>query len=66
VPEAFARKLAQKDSPEWQFQVGVEHAAGQLVRLADEGVPGIHFYVLNRSRAALAVMQAIEHLNLPR
>ena len=34
-----------------QFEVGVEFAVRQVRELLDSGVPGIHFYVLNKSSA---------------
>jgi methylenetetrahydrofolate reductase (NADPH) len=39
-----------------QFAVGVEFAARQTRELVEAGVPGIHFYVLNRSEAAARVL----------
>ena len=60
LPNSFVEKLEQCDSPEQQFQVGVEHAIGQIANLIDEGVEGIHFYVLNKSDATSAILKAAE------
>jgi methylenetetrahydrofolate reductase (NADPH) len=42
-----------------QFSVGVEFAIRQTQELVDAGVPGIHFYVLNRSEATSAVLSQV-------
>jgi methylenetetrahydrofolate reductase (NADPH) len=56
LPDDFVAELSQKDDPEWQFAVGVRQAARQVQELIDAGVPGIHFYVLNKSPATAAVL----------
>lgn len=63
LPEAFLAKLAEKDDAAWQFQAGVEQATEQVQELIDAGVPGVHFYVLNKSPATSAVLRAVK---LPR
>lgn len=60
LPESFIAKLAEKDDPDWQFQVGVEFATRQVQELVDRGVPGVHFYVLNKSPATCAVLKAVK------
>lgn len=60
LPESFVSRLSQSEQPEWQFQVGVEHATEQARQLIDRGVPGIHFYVLNKS---LATSTILDNLN---
>jgi methylenetetrahydrofolate reductase (NADPH) len=48
------------DNAERQFALGVEFAIRQTQELVDAGVPGIHFYVLNRSEAAGRVLSEVE------
>jgi methylenetetrahydrofolate reductase (NADPH) len=61
LPEEFQQRLAEKaDDAEWQHQVGVEFATRQVQQLADSGVPGLHFYVLNKSRATSDVLRNVE------
>lgn len=62
LPASFVTRLGERTDSGWQFQVGVEFATRQVRELVDGGIPGIHFYVLNRSQAALAVLQAVEQL----
>jgi methylenetetrahydrofolate reductase (NADPH) len=63
LPESFKAKLAEKDDADWQFEVGVDFATRQVQELVDRGVPGVHFYVLNKSPATSAVLRAVQ---LPR
>lgn len=60
LPESFIARLAEKDDPDWQFQVGVEYATQQVQELVDRGIPGVHFYVLNKSPATSAVLKAVD------
>lgn len=60
LPTSFTEKLAASDDPDWQFQVGVEQAISQIAELIDHQIDGLHFYVLNRSDAATAILQAVE------
>lgn len=46
-----------------QYQVGVEFAVRQVSELLFAGVPGIHFYVLNKADATEQVLRAVQ---LPR
>jgi methylenetetrahydrofolate reductase (NADPH) len=48
------------DDAEKQFELGVESAIRQTQELIDSGVPGIHFYVLNRSEAAARVLGEVK------
>jgi methylenetetrahydrofolate reductase (NADPH) len=64
LPSDFQQALEKSaDNAEEQFRVGVEFATRQVRQLVERGVPGLHFYVLNKSPATCGVLQAI---NLPR
>ena len=43
-----------------QFRIGVEHARGQTIDLIENDVPGIHYYVLNKSDAAEALLDGLQ------
>ncbi len=62
LPQSFVERLARHDDSAWQYQVGVDFATQQVRDLVSEGVPGIHFYVLNKSPATLAVLKAAEQI----
>lgn len=60
LPPTFIADLQKyEDDPAGQFEVGVEFATRQTEELISSGVPGIHFYVLNKSEAAERVLGAI-------
>jgi methylenetetrahydrofolate reductase (NADPH) len=59
LPSDFVAKLSEKDDPEWQFEVGVQQAIQQTRELLDAGIPGLHFYVLNKSTATARVLEAV-------
>jgi methylenetetrahydrofolate reductase (NADPH) len=57
LPAEFVSRLeAAGDNADAQFAIGVEFATRQTQELLDSEVPGIHFYVLNRSEAAARVL----------
>jgi methylenetetrahydrofolate reductase (NADPH) len=59
LPDDFVAELSEQDDTEWQFAVGIRWAARQVQELIDAGVPGLHFYVLNKSHATAAVLNAV-------
>lgn len=63
LPSEFVAKLEQKEDADWQFAIGVEHAHAQAQGLLDAGVPGIHFYVLNKSTATNQILANLTGLN---
>ena len=60
LPADFTRAFeAAGDDEAAQFEVGVEFASRQVQGLLDGGVPGIHFYVLNKSLATVRVLRQV-------
>ena len=63
LPNALRQKIeAVEDDAEAVRQVGIYHATRQCEDLLRDGVPGIHFYTLNRSTATRAIYQSIKGL----
>ncbi len=57
LPEAFTRPFEAAGADEAaQFEAGVDYAARQVEELMADGVPGVHFYVLNKSPATVRVL----------
>lgn len=59
LPQTFVDRLGARADADWQFSVGVEFAAQQAAELRQAGVPGLHFYVLNKSPATAAVLESM-------
>ena len=60
LPDSFVQRLSENDSEDWQFKTGVEFAIEQVRSLIDSGIPGVHFYVLNKSQATHEVLQSLD------
>ncbi len=58
LPESFINRLGENTDANWQFSVGVEFAQRQVAELLNNGIPGVHFYVLNKSQATAEVLKA--------
>jgi methylenetetrahydrofolate reductase (NADPH) len=58
LPDSLISRLGERDDSEWQFTAGVEFAQRQVAELLNNDVPGIHFYVLNKSQATSEVLKA--------
>ena len=64
IPEGLDHKLDRfADDDDAVRELGVEHATRQAEELWASGVPGIHFYVLNRS---YSVSKILGNLGLPK
>ncbi|SEU31843.1 5,10-methylenetetrahydrofolate reductase (NAD(P)) [Myxococcus fulvus] len=60
VPMRLGLQLERvKDQPEALVQLGVAHATVQCMELLSRGVPGIHFYTLNKSPATRMIVSAL-------
>ena len=60
VPMRLGLQLERvKDQPEALVQLGVAHATVQCMELLQRGVPGIHFYTLNKSPATRMIVSAL-------
>lgn len=59
LPTEFMDELGKSDDADWQSQVGIDFATRQVQELIDSGVPGLHFYVLNKSEATLHVAKSV-------
>ena len=63
IPPALDRLLDKyADNDASARDMGVEYATAQVRELWDSGVPGVHFYVLNRS---YSVSRILDNLKLP-
>ena len=61
LPSQLVESFSQcEGDAEEQFKVGVDFAIGQVNELVQQGVAGLHFYVLNKSQAASAVLSAVD------
>ena len=59
-PTSLASRLeAVQHDAQAQFDIGVEFAIQQCRELIDAGVPGMHFYVLNRSESCERILEGL-------
>jgi methylenetetrahydrofolate reductase (NADPH) len=45
-----------EDDPEGATEFGIEYATQQCRELLDAGVPGIHFYTLNKTHSTARIL----------
>lgn len=61
IPSHLLKLLDQYDvAPAAVYHIGVAHAIAQCTELLAAGVPGIHFYTLNKSPATRVVVEALQ------
>ena len=60
LPKKFRSDLeSASGDDEAQYHVGVDYATAQVGDLVHNNVPGMHFYVLNKSRATKEVLSKV-------
>ena len=60
IPDNLKNRLeSARDYPADVMDIGIRHAADQCRELLKNGVPGIHFYTLNRSPATIAILREL-------
>jgi len=60
LPAELSEALsAAEDDVDRQFEAGIAFAIRQVQELVDSGIPGVHFYVLNKSTATTAVLRGV-------
>lgn len=63
LPKSFEDRLNEKpEDADWQLNVGIEHATAQVNDLVANRVPGLHFYVLNKSTSTSAILKSLDSL----
>ncbi|QEG39462.1 methylenetetrahydrofolate reductase [NAD(P)H] [Roseimaritima ulvae] len=60
LPPQLVQRLSEKEAPDWQFEIGVQHAREQLLDLLKNDAAGMHLYVLNKSQAAEKMLEGCQ------
>ena len=59
VPEALQLAIDEQPDDEAVRRLGVQHCIAQCAELLEAGVPGLHFYTVNRARAPIEILAAL-------
>jgi methylenetetrahydrofolate reductase (NADPH) len=61
IPHPLLLKIEEAENdPEAVYRIGVEYAIGQCRDLLANGVDGLHFYTLNKSKATVEIVKALD------
>lgn len=60
IPDSLQSLMNSSDDADEQFKIGVDHARKQSIDLIENNVPGIHYYVLNKSDAAERLLDGLQ------
>jgi methylenetetrahydrofolate reductase (NADPH) len=61
IPHGLLTRLESLESdPEAVYAAGVDHAIDQCRNLLEAGVDGLHFYTLNKSKATVEIVKALD------
>jgi len=62
IPQSLLVKLeALEKDPEAVYSAGVDYAIRQCQELLDNGVDGLHFYTLNKSKATVQICKTLDY-----
>jgi methylenetetrahydrofolate reductase (NADPH) len=62
IPEGLVEQLhPYQDNLARTYNIGVDFSIKQCLELLDHGVPGLHFYTLNKSRATVDIFSSIRY-----
>jgi methylenetetrahydrofolate reductase (NADPH) len=60
MPDKLLQRLEPvANDPDAVVEIGVQHALAQCQELLARGVPGVHFYTLNRSKATVEILRRL-------
>ncbi len=60
IPSELAGSIEKnRDNPEKMHEIGVSYSIKQCKELLQKGAPGLHFYTLNKSRAAIEIFESL-------
>jgi methylenetetrahydrofolate reductase (NADPH) len=60
IPSELVQQIEKyKNNAEKMYEIGVEFSIKQCQELLQKGAPGLHFYTLNKSRAAVEIFESL-------